>query len=207
MKQIDILTPANGTIENVLDTIPEKNNIYSIQEIENMTKSLIASLPQLNKEAIREEMSKMIVPMETNPSTFNINECLALTQGYRDRLAEIQNLAQTELKVRKRCMEMLFDAVNLVSKASSADKRRGEATMRYPIMVMQTEAADIFLKEVDNIAANMKSTFDAISRQCSVLALQVQLGERRQGNAQGKDFMQTNSEAEESNKELNWNSI
>ena len=46
---------------------------------------------------------------------------------------------------------MLFDANNLISKASSADKRKGEATLKYPMQILQFESADAFLKEVEQM--------------------------------------------------------
>ena len=179
-----------------------------IIEIEKMVNDLIQSLPKINKVVWRQEMENMVVPMQQNPTTFDINEGLALSQGYRDRLSEMSMYSQREYRVRKRCLEMLFDAVNLISKASSADKRKGEATMRYPIMVLQLESSEIFMKEIEGLLGNMKSTSDAISRQASVINMQIQLGERRQANPNGTDVV-PRSIAEEvtgknPNKEVGW---
>ena len=119
--------------------------------------------------------------------------------------------SQREYRVRKRCLEMLFDAVNLISKASSADKRKGEATMRYPIMVLQLESSEIFMKEIEGLLGNMKSTSDAISRQASVINMQVQLGERRRENPGAMDIVpQSNAEEvtdKNSNKEIGWDNF
>lgn len=179
-----------------------------IIEIEKMVNDLIQSLPKINKVVWRQEMENMVVPMQQNPTTFDINEGLALSQGYRDRLSEMSMYSQREYRVRKRCLEMLFDAVNLISKASSADKRKGEATMRYPIMVLQLESSEIFMKEIEGLLGNMKSTSDAISRQASVINMQITLGERRQKNPNGTDVV-PRSIAEEvtgknPNKEVGW---
>ena len=149
-------------------------------------------------------MEQMIVPMQENPTTYDINDGLAKSQGYRDRLSEMLLYAQREYRLRKRCLEMLFDAVNLISKASSADKRRGEASMRYPVMVLQVEASEIFLKEIESIYNNIKTTADAISRQASVIGMQISLGERRQNNPGGKDVVPQSSAEEITNKEKSW---
>ena len=146
----------------------------------------------------------MIVNIPETPTTFDINQGLALSQAYRDRLTEIYVDIMKEVKIRKRCLEMLFDANNLISKASSADKRKGEATLKYPMQILQLESADAFLKEVEQVLNNMKSTFDTFSRAGSILALQVQLGEYK-GN---KNFDNFESDAEEIEKEpikeLSW---
>lgn len=218
IKETDILETPNESVDEVINSmVPSNGQMNSINDIQNMVDCLLNSLPKVNRNSWREEMENMIVPMQQNPTTFDINEGLALSQGYRDRLSEMLMYAQRDLKIRKRCLEMMFDAVNLISKASSADKRKGEATMRYPVMVLQVESSEIFMKEVEAILANMKSTADAISRQASVVNMQIQLGERRQGNSAGTDIV-PQSGAEEitrknstkeinGNKELNWDNI
>ena len=49
-----------------------------IIEIEKMVNDLIQSLPKINKVVWRQEMENMVVPMQQNPTTFDINEGLAL---------------------------------------------------------------------------------------------------------------------------------
>lgn len=210
LKDTDILNQPDKNFEDTLEAIPVKQSgtISTIVDIENMANMLMSSLPKLNHEALREEMANMVIPVSKNPTTFDINEGLALAQGYRDRLSEILNLAQAEFKIKKKCLDMLFDAVNLISKASSADKRRGEATMRYPVLIMQVETSEIFMKEVESIYNNVKTTFDSISRQASVISMQITLGERRQGNPKALDVI-PQSAAEEvtdnkSNKTISW---
>ena len=210
LKDTDILNQPDKNFEDTLEAIPVKQSgtLSTIVDIENMANMLISSLPKLNHEALREEMANMVIPVSKNPTTFDINEGLALAQGYRDRLSEILNLAQTEFKIKKKCLDMLFDAVNLISKASSADKRRGEATMRYPVLIMQVETSEIFMKEVESIYNNVKTTFDSISRQASVISMQITLGERRSTNPRALDVI-PQSAAEEvtdnkSNKTISW---
>ena len=183
-----------------------KGNNVSMADIENISNNIIKSLPVLDRNKLREEMQNMIVNIPEAPTTFDINQGLALSQAYRDRLTEIYIDIMKEVKIRKRCLEMLFDANNLISKASSADKRKGEATLKYPMQILQFESADAFLKEVEQILNNMKSTFDTFSRAGSILALQVQLGEYK-GNG-NKNFDNFESDAEEIEKEpikeLSW---
>ena len=203
-------------MNNNFKAIPETNfeeiienyngNNVSMTDIENISNNIIKSLPILDRNKLREEIQNMIVNIPETPTTFDINQGLALSQAYRDRLTEIYIDIMKEVKIRKRCLEMLFDANNLISKASSADKRKGEATLKYPMQILQFESADAFLKEVEQILNNMKSTFDTFSRAGSILALQVQLGEYK-GNG-NKNFDNFESDAEEIEKEpikeLSW---
>ena len=74
------------------------------------------------------------------------------------------------------------------------------------MQILQFQSADAFLKEVEQVLNNMKSTFDTFSRAGSILALQVQLGEYK-GNG-NKNFDNFESDAEEIEKEpikeLSW---
>lgn len=205
MKETDILENPQQSVDDVIATMIPSNGLHQLTEIEKMTNNLITSLPRINRNAWRIEMENMVVPVRENPTTFDINEGLALAQGYRDRLSEMLLYAQREYKIRKKCLDMLIDAVNLISKASSADKRKGEATLRYPVMVMQVESAEIFMKEVEFIYSNIKSTTDSISRQASVMSMQIALGERRQGNSKAIDVVpQSSAEEITANKEKSW---
>lgn len=204
MKENDILQQSTSSPDELLSTFIPQSGLHQLADVEKMVNQLLATLPKINRNAWRSEMESMSVPIKENPTTYDINEGLALAQGYRDRLSEMLLYAQREYKLRKRCLEMLFDAVNLISKASSADKRRGEASMRYPVMLLQVESAEIFIKEIEMIYNNIKSAADSISRQASVISMQISLGERRATNTSGKNFMENNSPAEEVNREKSW---
>lgn len=204
MREDDIIIQSEITSDDVIASFVPQNGLHQLVDVEKMVNQLLATLPKINKNAWRMEMEQMIVSMQENPTTYDINEGLAKSQGYRDRLSEMLLYAQREYKLRKRCLEMLFDAVNLISKASSADKRRGEASMRYPVMVLQVEASEIFLKEIESIYNNIKTTADAISRQASVIGMQISLGERRVGNPRGLDTVPQSNAEEITNKEKSW---
>src|SRR5574344_2746318 len=89
------------------------------------------------------------------------------------------NVVEHEYLVRKRVNDMLFDANQAVSKQSSADKRKGEATIRYPMLLLQFETINSFRSEVTNIMNNLRSVGDTVSRQASIISMQISLGEYR----------------------------
>lgn len=173
---------------------------YSLTDLEKEIIDVLNTLPKLDRYALRREMVNMIVSVEENPTTFGINEGLAKAQAYKSRLAEIYTLAIREFKLRKRCMEILQDAIMKVSNEKSADKRKGEFAMRYPILLMQEQAAENFYEEVKHLISNMASANENVSRQVSVLQLQVQLGEVRRSESSKQSFNQ----AEESSGQKSW---
>jgi hypothetical protein len=164
------------------DTVDNIDNKYghgncNMSDIESMAKEMISSLPVLDRNKLRDEMEAMHVTVYSDPTTFNINEGLAKSQGYKERLAGILAYAQREYQVRNKVFEMLCMANNVISKAGSADKRKGEAVMKYPTFYISLEAAETFANEVKMFLDNMKSTGDAISRQASVLQAQIAIGD------------------------------
>ena len=196
MSNNDILIQPETDFENSIDDISSKyNGTCNITDLEKMVEEMLQTLPKLKRNELRKEMEEMEVPTSQAPTTFDINRGLSISQGYKDRLTEIHTMATREYKLRKRCVEMLFDANNIVSKASSADKRKGEATMKYPMMLIQMEASETFMKEVEQVLANIKSASDTISRQGSMIQSQIQLGEYRKKNPE--DFNNLGNGAEE----------
>ncbi|MFW6008240.1 MAG: hypothetical protein ACOCP8_03145 [archaeon] len=212
MSDNDIKQKATEDFEEILDDVSGQyeGQDCSLEDLENIVKQMLSTLPKLKRDRLREEMSNMSVAVHENPTTFNINEGLSQSQGYKDRLTEIYNLAYREYKLRKRCTEMLLSAFNVISRGKSKDKREGEATMRYPIHLINLEAAEIFLDEVKQIMDNIKSISDSISRQGSMLSMQKDLGEYR---ARSNDCdPQPQSDAEEidyksNSKKLEWDQI
>jgi len=189
-----------------LNSQPTKQ-AYSTDDLEKIANSILSTIPKLDRNGYRREMLKMQVKVSENPTTFELNEGLARVQGYKDRLAEIFNLANNEYRLRKRTLEMLFDAQSVLSKASNTEKRRGEATLKYPLLVLNLEAAEIFVDEVEQIMGNMKSTSEIISRQVSVCQIQLQIGDVRKNNQSEAQEISYASDKAKKRGEINWNEV
>lgn len=193
MKEDDFLNqPAEEYEQTLADVSSKYNGPCSINDIEDMVKSMLATLPRINRDKLRKEMNNMNVPVFETPTTFDLNAGLAKVQGYKDRLVEIYMIAQRDYKLRKRCVEMLFDAFNVISKGASVDKRRGECIMKYPTLVLNVQASETFVEEIEQYLANFKSVGEVISRQITVMSMQLQLGEysSRKG---AKEYLKNNN--------------
>ena len=190
-----------------LNNKPAKQ-MYSTNDLEDIANNILSTLPKLERNAYRREMLNMQVKVSENPTTFELNEGLARVQGYKDRLSEIFNLANAEYRLRKRTKEMLFDAQSVLSKASSADKRNGEASLKYPLLLLNLEAAEIFVDEVEQIMSNMKSTSETISRQVSVLGFQLQIGDVRHSNqSEAQEVSYSSDKAKKRGELAGWDEV
>ena len=119
-------------------------------------------------------------------------------------------MVEHEYMTRKRVNDILFDANQAVSKQSSADKRRGEATLRFPILLLRFTDIESFRYEVTSKMNNLRSIGDTISRQASVMQMQITLGEYRKKTPQefeqrgeGEDKLDYKSGAPE----LTWENV
>lgn len=197
---------------SVLDELEDEygDKQCTFADVEAIGKRMLSSLPKLDIDKFRDEMFDMHVDVYENPTTFQITESMAKVQAYKDRLSEIVNLVEHEYITRKRVNEILFDANQAVSKQSSADKRKGEATLRFPILLLKFSAIDSFRSEVTNKVNNMRSIGETISRQASIMQMQITLGEYRKKNPE--DFRKR-SKAEQPNDyksgapEMEWSDV
>ena len=205
MHKDDIKVESAKEYEATIDEIDKNYNHGFCQQndIEMMAKEMLDTIPKIDRNKLRNEMDEMHVNVYTEPTTFNINEGLAKAQAYRERLAGILALATREYNIRYKVLEMLSMANNVSSKASSADKRKGEALMKYANQFIHLEAAETFKDEVNMFLNNMKSTSETISRQASVLQAQIALGEvRKHDILDDWDFQKPKFAAEEVNKKM-----
>lgn len=148
-------------------------------ELESIVYDIVSTLPKLDLSKYHDEMEEMEVQTYENPTTFQLLETMDHVQQYKNRLSEILNDVEHEYAVRKRTLDMLYAANNLVSNQKSADKRQGEAMLKYPNLVLQLGKIEAFRTEITNVMGNLKAIGDVISRQASIISMQIQLGEYR----------------------------
>jgi len=177
----------------------------SIDDVETIANQTISALPRLDPEAIRDELEQMNVAVYEEPTTDQLARGMAEVQAYKDRVGAIANQVEREYMVRKRTLDMLFDANQAVSAASSADKRKGEAQLRWPMMQMDLVNIEVLRLEVNTVGNNLKSKGDMLSRQASILQMQIQLGEYRQSIP--KEYGETRPDNVSSVREVGWENI
>ncbi len=199
----DLLTNPSRDFEEIIIEVSSSQPIKTMVDLERVVNSIVASVPKINKTALRREMENMNVKLSGNPTTKDLNEGLALAQSYKDRLAEIYTVALREFKTLERCVDMLCNAfIATEANGKNSEARQGQAGMRYVAIIWQLQSAENFLKEVEHVLNNIKSAHESVSRQVSIAQIQLQLGEIRRG----ANF----SEAEEvrpKNSDVDWESF
>lgn len=198
----------NAKLDSLDKTLSKKSCDFA--DLEAVVYDIIATLPKLDLDAYHEEAKNMLVKTSDNPTTFQLLEMMDNVQQYKNRLSEIMIDVDHECAVRKRTLDMLNSANDLMSNQKSSDKRHGEASLRFPNLLLQLGRIEAFRTELQNIMNNLKSIGDVISRQASILSLQIQLGEYRK--KMSLDFNR-DSDAEENNDyksgapEIDWENV
>src|SRR5574344_255951 len=84
-----------------------KDKACTFTDVEDIGKTILSTLPKLDFNKLRDEMSNMHVETFENPTTFQLSEEMAQVQEYKNRLSEIMNKVEHEYLVRKRVNDML----------------------------------------------------------------------------------------------------
>lgn len=170
-----------GTLQLTMDDLEAEYGATqcTFADLEQITKSVVGAVKTVDIDDYRRQIDEMTVDLSSDPTTFQLMEQLSIIQGYKDRLTTMLNAVDTECAVRKCAVDMLLDANQAVSNASSADKRRGEAKIRWPVLIMRYEIINAFRSELTAILNNMRSRGDSVSRQVSLIDMQIRLGEYR----------------------------
>jgi hypothetical protein len=155
----------------------------SFKDIEDICIDILQSLPHLDYGAYELEMSEMVIHTYENPTTFQLLEALDQVQQYKNRLSEIMNDIEQEYSVRKTTLELLEGANNVASIQKSADKRNGEAMMRYPTLYLKKTAIESLRTLAMSTMNNLKAIGDVVSRQASIIGFQISLGEYKKKNS------------------------
>jgi len=136
--------------------------------------------------ALRREICDNRVEYGGMETPGQIGDQLAIVQAYKDRVFEIYAEAHRNHTVRKRICELLLDAYSAISSQSSQDKRRGEASLVLGEFVLQATRAEAFFQFCKEIALNLESRQQTLSRRLTCMQLQANMG--------NYDFASTNSD-------------
>ena len=175
------------------------NTRHSLDDLEAMTMATIAALPPVDEDAVRAELRSINIPVYDDPTPAQLSRGLADVQAFKDRVGALANTVERVYMVRKRMLEMLFDANQAVSSASSVDKRRGEAQLRWPMLQLDLVNVEALRLELTTVMQNLRSKGDVLSRQASILQMQIQLGEHRTHIPREYSELRAETEAEGDN--------
>ena len=112
-----------------------------------------------------------------NPSPSEMSRQLGVIQVTKDRIIEIYADAHKNWIARKRILDILFEAFPAISQAKSADKRKGEAGVKFQEFSLAAVEAEWLFTYCKQMVDNLESQFKTVSRRVVCAQLQLQIGE------------------------------
>lgn len=137
----------------------------------------------------KRELENYIVSLDPNPTPSEVTEKIAMIQGYRDRVSQMYCVALAIEGMAKREYTKLFDeyAVSLIgSKLNMNEKEykaRGSCRPQYNLYQRAKEYTEI----VKTVLNNLCDAQESLSRQITVMQMQIELGEISRGSSYKKD--------------------
>lgn len=132
-------------------------------------------LPSLDYNKIYKEMAELTIKSSPTPTLQVINQEIQRAQAAKERLSEIMVDILKCYTLKKRAVDILTEAWNNFSSCNSADKRKGDAIYRLSDFDLDFSQAESALKVAVQIARNLDSLQDSLSRRITIFQLQLKL--------------------------------
>jgi hypothetical protein len=168
----------------------KKELIASTETFNDLLKDvqdLMEELPIKSREeyaGLRIEIRECTLEYVDDPSPLVLSQQMAKTQVFKDRLLEIKLDAETTFIALKRIYNNLLDAFIGISENKSADKRKGEASLRLSRFNLILAEAEAFANYCRSICENLESQRNTISRRITCNEHRIKIGELGAGMGQ-----------------------
>ena len=178
LKEADMLIPI----------LMGKDYPESYQEVVDRMVFQYKALPELDYDAIYNELKNLAVKSCPCPTLQVLNLEFEKVQAAKDRLSEIFIGLLRCHSFKKRAVDILRDSWSRFSLESSADKRKGDAAYRLSDFERDFAQTDSALKSCLHVLRNLDSLSDTLSRRVTVIQLQLKLHDVGRGALPDFDF-------------------
>lgn len=150
-------------------------------------------IPELDYDNLHEELNKYYdISIEEDMDTNQINDMLTKMQNIRSRVAFITSQAMRTYKAKKTIVDMLMAILVKeadASKYKNKEAREGFATERLLDLNLDLRIAEFLKDNAEMCLNNLNNMISTVSRQISVLQIELQLGQltRYNTNDDGDD--------------------
>lgn len=144
------------------------------------------NLPQPDFEAGYTELETYVLKIPTMPTPESLSECLAIVQSYKDRVTHMLIVANNTSSTCKRVYQRAYETYYLQVSGTVA-QREFTARNQYGDQYALANKAEDYATACKNILDNLKSTQEIISRQITIMQLEVELGSISRGTTNTKN--------------------
>lgn len=186
----DVVEPESdlGPVDERLPKLIGDDFPVSFKEAYSRAIALYEDLPVLEEAEIYAELGDLTVRSKQTGTIDVVNQELQRVQAAKERLSEIMVNVLRCHTVKKRIVDILFDAWMSCSSASSTDKRKGDASLRLIEFETDLSRTESLMKATNHIARNLDSLQDNLSRRITIFQLQLKLQDVGRGALPEYDF-------------------
>ena len=160
-------------------------------------------LPQLDYNEIYEELGDLAIKSHPSPTLQMINDEIQKVQAAKERLSEIYRNVERNFFLKKRSVDILESAWAKYTTEKSADKRKGDGSMRVSNFLTDFALTEACYKVCQHIIKNLDSCHESLSRQITVNQLLLKMNDYGRRSTPDYDYedkkVQNEEEAPPSN--------
>ena len=142
-----------------------------------MSNKLVA-LGNNDYDVIRKELHQLSAPLSDSPNPDVLSKDLSRIQAFRDRAVEIVRVLTNIYLTHKRVVEILTHGWPKYSIEKSAEKREGEALLKFSNFIMAASDAEAIYRHALGVMKNLESQQENVSRQISCAIVSSKIGQR-----------------------------
>jgi len=145
-------------------------------------------LPQLCYADLYIELGDLSIHSSPTPTLQILNDELQKVQSAKDRLAEIYISVIQCHNFKKRAVDILQSSWGKFSDEKNSDSRKGDATFRLSLFLIDFANSESLLKTCNHILKNLDSLHDSLSRRITIYQLTIKLQDLGRSNLPDYDF-------------------
>jgi hypothetical protein len=154
------------------------NDVSDFERICGALTNRIVALGEINLDTLGEELRKLSSPLSDSPDPGILARDLSRIQAYKDRAVEIVRILTKVYLTHKRVVEILTKGWPKHSIEKSAEKREGEALLKFSNFIMAASDVESAYRHALGVMKNLESQQESVSRQisCAMVSSNIMTG-------------------------------
>ena len=138
----------------------------------------LVALGDIDCAALGEELHRLSAPLSDSPDPEVLARDLSRIQAFKDRAVEIVRVLTKAHLTHKRVVEILTKGWPKHSEEKSAEKRVGEALLKFSNFIMVASDVESIYRHALGVMTNLESQQENVSRQISCAMVAAKIGQR-----------------------------
>lgn len=167
--------------------VEETNNVEDFMRICDTLKAKLNAFKQSNYEDFKRRLRQLSAPLSESSDPDELANDLRRIQAFRDSAVEIVTILTENYLTHKRVVEILTEGWAKNSSEKSAERREGEAKLKFSNFIMAEVSAESAYRHALGVMKNLESQQENVFRQISCATISSRIGQSFVRNEQRND--------------------